>query len=84
MTPDVLIMSMKAWRSLDPADQNIFRDAARDTSIFFAARSRPGAYASATAAQRRVILFFWPIRASSANDVQTTGASSVLGCAQPI
>ena len=34
MTPDVLIMSMKAWRSLDPADQNIFRDAARDASIF--------------------------------------------------
>jgi tripartite ATP-independent transporter DctP family solute receptor len=34
MTPDVLIMSMKAWRSLDPADQNIFRRAARDTSIF--------------------------------------------------
>ena len=34
MTPDVLIMSMKAWRSLGPADQNIFRNAARDTSIF--------------------------------------------------
>ena len=34
MTPDVLIMSMKTWRSLDPADQNIFRNAARDTSIF--------------------------------------------------
>jgi tripartite ATP-independent transporter DctP family solute receptor len=34
MTPDVLIMSMKAWRSLSPADQNIFRNAARDTSIF--------------------------------------------------
>ena len=30
MTPDILIMSMKAWRSLDPADQNIFRSAARD------------------------------------------------------
>ena len=30
MTPDVLIMSMKAWRSLSPADQNIFRNAARD------------------------------------------------------
>jgi TRAP-type C4-dicarboxylate transport system substrate-binding protein len=36
MTPDVLIMSMKAWRSLDPADQTIFRNAARDASIFFA------------------------------------------------
>ena len=34
MTPDVLIMSMKTWRSLDLADQNIFRNAARDTSIF--------------------------------------------------
>jgi len=34
MTPDVLIMSIKAWRSLDPEDQNIFRRAARDTSIF--------------------------------------------------
>jgi TRAP-type C4-dicarboxylate transport system substrate-binding protein len=34
MAPDVLIMSMKTWRSLDPADQNIFRNAARDTSIF--------------------------------------------------
>ena len=34
MTPEVLIMSMKAWRSLSPADQNIFRNAARDSSIF--------------------------------------------------
>jgi TRAP-type C4-dicarboxylate transport system substrate-binding protein len=34
MTPDVLIMSVKTWRSLDLADQNIFRNAARDTSIF--------------------------------------------------
>jgi tripartite ATP-independent transporter DctP family solute receptor len=34
MTPDVLIMSMKAWRSLDSEDQNIFRHAARDSSIF--------------------------------------------------
>jgi tripartite ATP-independent transporter DctP family solute receptor len=34
MTPEVLIMSMKAWRSLSPADQNIFRNAARDASIF--------------------------------------------------
>jgi tripartite ATP-independent transporter DctP family solute receptor len=34
MTPDVLIMSMKAWRSLGPADQKIFRNAARDSSIF--------------------------------------------------
>ena len=34
MTPEVLIMSMKAWRSLSPADQNIFRNAARDSNIF--------------------------------------------------
>ena len=34
MTPDVLIMSVKTWRSLDPADRDIFRNAARDTSIF--------------------------------------------------
>jgi tripartite ATP-independent transporter DctP family solute receptor len=34
MTPDVLIMSMKSWRGLSPADQNIFRNAARDSSIF--------------------------------------------------
>jgi tripartite ATP-independent transporter DctP family solute receptor len=34
MTPDVLIMSMNAWRSLSPADQSIFRKAARDSSIF--------------------------------------------------
>jgi hypothetical protein len=34
MTPDVPIMSMKAWGSLSPTDQNIFRNAARDSSIF--------------------------------------------------
>ena len=34
MTPDVLIMSMKAWQSLSPEDQNIFRNAARDSGIF--------------------------------------------------
>jgi TRAP-type C4-dicarboxylate transport system substrate-binding protein len=34
MTPAVLIMSMKAWRSLSPADQNIFRNAARDSNVF--------------------------------------------------
>jgi tripartite ATP-independent transporter DctP family solute receptor len=34
MTPEVLIMSMNAWRSLSPADQNIFRNAARDANIF--------------------------------------------------
>jgi TRAP-type C4-dicarboxylate transport system substrate-binding protein len=34
MTPEVLIMSMKAWLSLSPEDQNIFRNAARDSNIF--------------------------------------------------
>ena len=34
MTPDILIMSMNAWRSLSPEDQNIFRNAARESSIF--------------------------------------------------
>ena len=33
-TPDVLTMSMQSWRRLDPADQNILRNAARDSSIF--------------------------------------------------
>jgi TRAP-type C4-dicarboxylate transport system substrate-binding protein len=27
-------MSMKAWQSLSPEDQNIFRNAARDSGIF--------------------------------------------------
>ena len=34
MTPDVLVMSTNAWRSLSPADQTIFRNAARDSSMF--------------------------------------------------
>jgi tripartite ATP-independent transporter DctP family solute receptor len=34
LTPDILIMSIHAWRSLSPADQNIIRNAARDSSIF--------------------------------------------------
>jgi len=34
MTPDVLIMSMKAWNSLSPTDQDMFRNAARESSIF--------------------------------------------------
>jgi tripartite ATP-independent transporter DctP family solute receptor len=34
LTPEVLIMSVSAWRSLSPADQNIFRNAARDSNIF--------------------------------------------------
>jgi TRAP-type C4-dicarboxylate transport system substrate-binding protein len=34
MTPDVLIMSMNAWDSLSPTDQNVFRSAARDSSVF--------------------------------------------------
>jgi TRAP-type C4-dicarboxylate transport system substrate-binding protein len=34
MTPDVLIMSTRVWRSLSLEDQNILRNAARDSSIF--------------------------------------------------
>jgi TRAP-type C4-dicarboxylate transport system substrate-binding protein len=34
MTPDVLIMSARVWRTLSLADQDIFRQAARDTSMF--------------------------------------------------
>jgi tripartite ATP-independent transporter DctP family solute receptor len=34
MTPDVLIISVDRWKSLSPEDQNIFRNAARDSSIF--------------------------------------------------
>jgi tripartite ATP-independent transporter DctP family solute receptor len=34
MTPDVLIMSVDGWKSLSPEDQNIFRNAARDSRIF--------------------------------------------------
>ena len=34
MSPEVLIMSRKAWDSLTPADQKIFRDAARESSRF--------------------------------------------------
>jgi tripartite ATP-independent transporter DctP family solute receptor len=34
MTPDVLIMSTKVWSSLSVADQNVFRNAAKDASRF--------------------------------------------------
>jgi tripartite ATP-independent transporter DctP family solute receptor len=34
MSPEVLIMSVKAWDSLSPDDQKIFRQAARDSSDF--------------------------------------------------
>jgi tripartite ATP-independent transporter DctP family solute receptor len=34
MTPDVLIISTRVWRSLSLADQNILRKAARDSNIF--------------------------------------------------
>jgi TRAP-type C4-dicarboxylate transport system substrate-binding protein len=42
MTPDVLIMSMNAWRSLSPADQNIFRNAALDSNIFLRGHGKIG------------------------------------------
>jgi tripartite ATP-independent transporter DctP family solute receptor len=34
MSPEVLVMSLKAWRSLSPDDQKIFREAARESNIF--------------------------------------------------
>jgi tripartite ATP-independent transporter DctP family solute receptor len=34
MSPEVLVMSLKAWDSLSPEDQNIFRDAARESNIY--------------------------------------------------
>jgi TRAP-type C4-dicarboxylate transport system substrate-binding protein len=34
MTPDVLIMSVNGWKSLSPEDQTVFRNAARDSSVF--------------------------------------------------
>jgi tripartite ATP-independent transporter DctP family solute receptor len=34
MSPEVLVMSLKAWRSLSPEDQKLFRDAALESSRF--------------------------------------------------
>ena len=34
MSPEVLVMSLKAWESLSPDDRNIFRQAARELSRF--------------------------------------------------
>jgi TRAP-type C4-dicarboxylate transport system substrate-binding protein len=34
MGPEVLVMSKKAWSSLDAADQAVFRQAARESSAF--------------------------------------------------
>ncbi len=34
MSPEVLVMSLKAWRSLSAEDQKIFRAAARESNIF--------------------------------------------------
>lgn len=34
MSPEVLVMSLKAWRSLSDEDKKIFRAAARDSNIF--------------------------------------------------
>lgn len=38
MTPEVLVMSVKAWESLSPEDQAIFREAARESSRFMRSR----------------------------------------------
>jgi tripartite ATP-independent transporter DctP family solute receptor len=34
MSPEVLVMSLKAWQSLSAEDQKIFRDAARESNIY--------------------------------------------------
>lgn len=34
MSPEVLVMSLKAWQSLSPDDQKLFREAARESSRF--------------------------------------------------
>ncbi len=34
MSPEVLVMSMRAWESLSPEDRKIFRDAARESSRY--------------------------------------------------
>jgi TRAP-type C4-dicarboxylate transport system substrate-binding protein len=34
MSPEVLVMSLKAWRSLAPEDQQLFREAAAKSSQF--------------------------------------------------
>ena len=34
MSPEVLVMSLKAWKSLSPDDQKLFREAAQQSSRF--------------------------------------------------
>ena len=38
MSPEVLVISRKAWESLSPEDQTIFRDAARESNMFMRAQ----------------------------------------------
>ena len=38
MSPEVLVMSLKAWQSLSDKDKKIFRDAAHDSNIFMRQR----------------------------------------------
>jgi tripartite ATP-independent transporter DctP family solute receptor len=40
MSPEVLVMSLKAWRSLAPEDQQLFREAAAKSSQFMHAKWR--------------------------------------------
>lgn len=40
MAPEVLVMSQKAWDSLNDEDRTIFRDAARESNLFMRARWR--------------------------------------------
>ena len=49
MTPEVLLMSLRAWDSLSPEDQTVFREAARESSRFM--RSRWQAWEEQTRAQ---------------------------------
>ena len=51
MAPEVLVMSMKAWDSLNEQDRKIFRDAARKSNLLHA-RTLEGA-GGAVAADRR-------------------------------
>ena len=40
MAPEVLVMSVKAWESLDEQDRRIFREAARESNMFMRQRWR--------------------------------------------
>ena len=68
MTPDVLIMSMKTWGSLDPADQNIFRNAARDNIFARPMEKSGGDFPQASTGLRRDCHRNRPEAATGRND----------------